>query len=690
MTRIRLLPLLAAILFVLAGTSAAHAGQYTLSYDFAGDLSGWGGYVEPGYTLCGRSSPAGCPDISTNRILARAGGSQAIWSQGRWEWTAPPGTTIAAGALTYRTRMLHSQFFARVKVRATGDWDAAPAIVAEQQTTALTEHVVALPGGYRQVGVSLYAHPAVAGLVTGAWDDYVTLVRLDVTVQDFAPPTLSWVDGGGLLDGAWHANDVCGTVAIADGESGVGAVWIASDAATSRWDAAPTGSQYQPGRPSAQPLMCLSATALGDGAHAGLLGGMDASGGQAALLSFVAHIDRTPPVASLAAPGAVADGARPPIALDVGDATSGVASVEIQLDGVPLTVGLAAGRASARPDAPLAYGAHALTWSLADAAGNRSDGAAHFSVPDDTPPSIVSPEPQAGAAVSESETLGVNAGVTDDGSGVDPDSLDLRLDGTPVEGVWRAGNVVHGVVARRLVAGLHHLLLEVADRAGNRARLAWDFSVVASASAGAGSGPVAGGTVTAAAGSPGAAPLSPAAAARRRDAAGVHAFHPRLGSTRPRIVIVRLHARARLRIAVGVRCGRARRTLHVRASAVGVATLRVVCAGAASVRLNVAPGRVLVRLAARRLPLRLHVLPQSRSAPTVARVSGRLAELRGRVLVLEALSATGWHAVGRVRADAAGAFATSFAILHAGQFALRARVPALAGAASTPYVLTMR
>jgi hypothetical protein len=155
-------------------------------------------------------------------------------------------------------------------------------------------------------------------------------------------------------------------------------------------------------------------------------------------------------------------------------------------------------------------------------------------------------------------------------------------------------------------------------------------------------------------------------------------------------VIVRLHARARLRIAVGVLCGRAKQTLRVRATARGVATLRVVCAGAATVRLNVAPGRVLVRLAPRRLPVRLRVLAQSRSAPTVARVSGRLAELRGRAVLLEALSATGWHAIGRVRADEAGAFATSFAILHAGQFALRARVPALAGSASVPYVLTMR
>ena len=131
------------------------------------------------------------------------------------------------------------------------------------------------------------------------------------------------------------------------------------------------------------------------------------------------------------------------------------------------------------------------------------------------------------------------------------------------------------------------------------------------------------------------------------------------------------------------------KTLRLRANARGIATTRVACSGAATVRLASAPGRVLVRIAARRLPLHLVVVPQGRAAPTVARVSGRLAELRGRTLELEALTVTGWHRVGRAHVDAAGRFVTSFAIVRAGQFALRARVPAVAGAASAPAVLTM-
>jgi hypothetical protein len=688
MPRIRLLPTLAAILFVLAGASTAHAGQYTLAYDFTSDLSGWGGYVEPGYLLCGRGATAGCPDVSTNRILARAGSGQAVWSQGRWEWTAPPGTTIVGGALAYRTRMRHAQFYARVKMRADGmDWEAAPTLLSEQQTTALTDHVIALAGGFRQVGISLYAHPAVSGLVTDAWDDYVTLVRLDVTVDDPTPPGLGWVDGGGLLDGAWHRGDVCATVAVADAQSGVGAVWLLSGSVSSVWVAPRSGSQYQPGVGGAQPSLCLAVAALGDGVHAGSVVADDVTGGRTVALPFTVHIDATPPGARLLSPAAVAIDSRPAVELEVGDATSGVASVAAQIDGTSVPLELTGGRAGGRLPAALAYGAHELTWSIVDVAGNSSAGSAHFRVPDTTPPALGTPQPPNGSSLGNGDVLTVAVAVSDDGSGVDPASGELALDGSPVEHVWQAGGVVHAVVAARLAPGLHHLVLEVADKAGNVARLAWDVTVAPPAGSPTGSAPATGGAATG--GGAGADPASPGTVGRKR-AAAVRALVARVGAARPRVVFVRLRARARLRIVLRLRCGAVVRTLRVRVSARGIATVRVACAGAATVRMVVAPGRLLVHIAARRLPLRLRVQPQRRSAPTVARVSGQLAELRGRVVVLEALTATGWRRVSQARADASGGFATSFAIVHAGQFALRARVPAVAGAASQPFVLTMR
>ena len=170
----------------------------------------------------------------------------------------------------------------------------------------------------------------------------------------------------------------------------------------------------------------------------------------------------------------------------------------------------------------------------------------------------------------------------------------------------------------------------------------------------------------------------------------VRAVVARISAARPRVVTVRLRARARLRIVLRLRCGVAARTLHVRANKHGVAVLRVACAGVATLRMVAKPGRLLIHIAARRLPLRLVVQPQRRVAPSVARVSGHLAEIHGRTVVLEALTATGWRRVGTAHADASGRFSTSFAIVHAGQFALRGRVPALAAVASAPFVLTMR
>ena len=511
-------------------------------------------------------------------------------------------------------------------------------------------------------------------------------MRLVVTVEDATPPGLAWVDGGGLLDGTWHRGDVCATLGLGDGESGAGSVWLVSGGASATWNAAPTGSQYQPATPYAQPGLCLGAAALGDGIHAGAVGGADASGGQAAPLPFTVRIDATAPTASVVSPAAVAADARPAVALDVGDATSGVASAVASIDGAAVPLALAGGRASGRPAAALAYGAHTLAWSVADAAGNHSDGSARFDVPDSTPPALGAPQPPDGASLAAGDVLSAAVAVSDDGSGLDPSTVALTLDGAPLEHVWQADGVVHGIAGGRLAAGVHHLVLKIADRAGNAAHLSWDVTVAPAGTPPPGSTPAGGGSV--AGGTTHAAP-APSAQARKR-AAAVRALRAYVGARRPRTVMVHLRAHARLRLVVRVRCGATVRTLRARASARGIAVVRVACAGAATVRLATAPARVLVRIAARRLPLRLAVSPGRRSVPTVARVTGHLAELRGRVVLIEALTATGWRRVGRARADASGRFATSFAIAHAGQFALRARAPAVAGAPSAPFVLTMR
>ena len=146
----------------------------------------------------------------------------------------------------------------------------------------------------------------------------------------------------------------------------------------------------------------------------------------------------------------------------------------------------------------MAYGAHTLAWSIVDAAGNRTDGSARFDVPDTEPPSFGAPKPPNGASLGSGEVLSVAVAVHDDGSGLDPATVALTLDGAPVDHVWHAEGVVHGVVGARLAAGVHHLVVTAADRAGNAGRLAWDVSVAGGAGSPGGSTPAGGGAPPAA------------------------------------------------------------------------------------------------------------------------------------------------------------------------------------------------
>ena len=336
----RFLSALVALALACLGCSSAYAGQYTLTYDFAGDLSGWSGYVEPGYVLCGRGATAGCPDVSTNRILAQPGVGQAVWSQGRWEWTAPPGTQIVGGSLAYRTRMRHSQFYARVKMRADGvTWDAAPTIVNEQQTTALTDHVIPLAGGFRQVGVALYAHPAAAGLVTrpvGRLRD----ARADG--RDRAGRHAARAHLGRRRRLARRG--VASRRRLRDVRARRPRVGRRRRLAGQRRSVRGLECDAQRLAVPAGRRLCPAHALPGSGGArrrhpCGCRRGLDASGEQAAQMPFTVRIDATPPSARLLAPGAVASDARPGVELEVGDAASGISSVLAQIDGVTRAAG---------------------------------------------------------------------------------------------------------------------------------------------------------------------------------------------------------------------------------------------------------------------------------------------------------------------------------------------------------------
>ena len=197
-------------------------------------------------------------------------------------------------------------------------------------------------------------------------------------------------------------------------------------------------------------------------------------------MPFTVRIDAHAADGAGARPAAVAADGRPLVTLDVGDATSGVASVLAQIDGTAVPLDLAGGRASGRPVAELSYGAHTLAWSVVDVAGNRTDGSSSFSVPDTTAPTFGVVRPAEGTSLADGEVLNVVVPIFDAGSGFDPASVALTLDGAPVttSGRWMASCTASRSPPRR---GRAPPVLQVADHAANAARLAWDFKVAVGA-----------------------------------------------------------------------------------------------------------------------------------------------------------------------------------------------------------------
>lgn len=96
---------------------------------------------------------------------------------------------------------------------------------------------------------------------------------------------------------------------------------------------------------------------------------------------------------------------------------------------------------------------------------------------DDRAPQITQVSPSQGERVSDRGRVEVTARVSDEGSGVDEDTVVLRIDGREVSGRVRVEN---GEVRYRddLRPGRHLAELIVRDRAGNSTRRSWSFDVV--------------------------------------------------------------------------------------------------------------------------------------------------------------------------------------------------------------------
>jgi hypothetical protein len=132
--------------------------------------------------------------------------------------------------------------------------------------------------------------------------------------------------------------------------------------------------------------------------------------------------------------------------------------------------------AFARAVATLQRGGQRAT-ALVEAAGDRGPGWGHRLGRDDRAPQITDVTPTHGDRVSARGWTRISARVSDEGTGVDPRSVILRIDGRDVTARTRIEDG-HVRYAEDLAPGRHVAELVVRDRAGNTSRKSWSFEVV--------------------------------------------------------------------------------------------------------------------------------------------------------------------------------------------------------------------
>ncbi|MGB9596128.1 MAG: Ig-like domain-containing protein, partial [Candidatus Poribacteria bacterium] len=196
--------------------------------------------------------------------------------------------------------------------------------------------------------------------------------------------------------------------------------------------------------------------------------------------SWTFKVEETPPVISSVEPkdGEKINTATPVLKATYSDAGTGidVNSVVMTLNGkiVPATV--SASQASYQVLEALEKNVtYKVTVQVADMAGNIQSASSSFSL-ETTPPTISATAPT--GTVSDTDAakgVAISATLADDGSGVNPESVKMWVDGSPV--MVTATDKSANYIAKGLGYGEHSVRLVVADMLGNVADKTWKFSV---------------------------------------------------------------------------------------------------------------------------------------------------------------------------------------------------------------------
>ncbi|MHB9112019.1 MAG: Ig-like domain-containing protein [Thermoleophilia bacterium] len=230
---------------------------------------------------------------------------------------------------------------------------------------------------------------------------------------------------------------------------------------------------------SAAGVSCASGS-LGEGAHEVQVEVSDLVGNRA-----VKNWGFTVNTAAIAVTGQVPDdgswqtSALPAIQATFQRAGAGIidsSSITVLLDGTDISADAECSPDGIvyRPSSRLSEGPHTVLVTLRDDAGHTGRSEWNFTV-DTIPPLIVNKTPSGTVAGAQPN---ISAELIEEGSGIDPDSLNLAVDGINATSLAAmTGNLVSYTPPETLTPGPHGVQLAVRDLAGNQQVSAWGFSV---------------------------------------------------------------------------------------------------------------------------------------------------------------------------------------------------------------------
>jgi hypothetical protein len=206
----------------------------------------------------------------------------------------------------------------------------------------------------------------------------------------------------------------------------------------------------------------------------------DRFGNVSAPKTWTFKVEENPPTITALEPatGSKISTATPGLSASFSDSGSGidVSSVALMLNGVVLPATVTESQASYKVLTPLKVGVdYKLTVEVADKAGNSASDSATFSLETD-PPKITITDPK--STVDEDDAakgILIAADLSDDGSGVDPDSVMVWLDGEVIDADATADSVQY--TTGPLAYGEHSIRVVAADMLGNTADESKSFKV---------------------------------------------------------------------------------------------------------------------------------------------------------------------------------------------------------------------